>query len=201
MVLVRQSISQELLFYLPWSCTPFLVQTGQFLLIPMVDWYIVWYQSLFLETALILATGHRGCDQLFYFGVHVRPKYGFQRALRKRDSVPRFVKQANFVSRPFVNWQELRFVTRGISFHCVPTTRPSSWSRGLSAPTFDCYRLASQMTAFRVYKISSFSVTLWISRSLDVDTGRKADALMFSNSAAVGCTVSGRYVLESVSAR
>ena len=110
------------------------------------------------------------------------------------------VKHTNFVSRPFVNWQKLRFVTRGISFHCVPTTRPSSWSRGLSAPVFDCYCLASEMTAFRVYKISSFSVALWISRSLDVDTGRKVAALMFSNSAAVRCTLFGRYALESVSA-
>lgn len=143
-------------------------------------------------TAFILATGHRGCDKLFQFGVHARPKYGFQRALRKHDSVPRCVKHTNFVSRPFVNWKKLGFVTREISFHCVPTTRPSSWSRGLSAAAFDCYRLASQMTAFRVYKISSFSVAFWISRSLDVDTGRKAAALMLSNSAAVGCTVFDR---------
>ena len=84
-------------FYnLPWSCTPcFLVQTGHLLLIPMVDWYFVWYQSLFLVTALILATGYRGCDQLFWIGVHVQPKYGFQGALRKHDSVLRCVKHTN----------------------------------------------------------------------------------------------------------
>ena len=34
-----------------------------------------------------------------------------------------------------------------------------------------------------------------------MDTGRKAAALMLSNSAAVGCTVFDKYALESLSAR
>lgn len=66
--------------------------------------------------------------------------------------------------------------------------------------------LTNNITFFRCGQVTRacwlwYLDCFWISRSLDVDTGRNAAALIFSNSAAVGCTVFGRYALDSVSAR